>query len=207
MSRNLILISLLISFAVGIFAYTRKSADGFTVLLVPHNHIFQPKIMEFMDRQYHPNIKNIIILGTNHADAGPVILKSDDDYSIQNIVPVVKKMYPTANIMPYIFRPGHDLLQTLSFSEDIKKIYHPDNTVIIASVDFSHYTSLSQADVFDQETITALRNRDYNQLITWGPEHTDCPDCLIVSSNLGDSFSLTGREYLDGTSYIFGIFR
>lgn len=206
MSRSLILILLLISFVVGVLAHTRKSANGFTVLLVPHNTIFQPKIMEFIERQYHPNIINVIILGTNHADFGPPIQKSDDDYSVQNIVPIIKKIYPTAQIISYLFRPGHNLPQTLSFSEDIKTSYHPVNTHIIASVDFSHYTTRSQADIFDQETTVALIDKHYQQLITWGSEHTDCPDCLVVSSNLGAKFSLTSREYLDGTSYFFGLF-
>jgi len=197
MSRILTLISLLISFFGG---------NKYKVLLVPHNDIYQPKIMEFFDTNYQSNVKTIVILGTNHRDVGPPIFQSSDDYSIQNIIPVIKRIYPTAEIISYIIRPSHDIPKVLSFSSFLKKSYPPKNTLFIASVDFSHYTSRSQADTFDRETIDVIKKRDYNQLIEWGPEHTDCPDCLIISSDLNPTFTLTNKEYLEGTSYFFGIF-
>ena len=207
MSRILIPILLSISLIGGLLFFIKKPADNFFVFLVPHNDIYQSKILQLIDSNYRSNIKTIIVLGTNHRDIGPPVAQSGDDYSIQNIIPVINKIYPDAEVVSYIIRPGHDIQNNLSFSNSLKKGYDPRRTLIIASVDFSHYTSRSQADTFDQETIRAINQSDYNQLIAWGPEHTDCPDCIIISSILGPKFTLTDKEYSDGTSYFFGYFQ
>lgn len=175
--------------------------------MVPHNNIYQSKILEFFDTNYQPEIETVVILGTNHKDIGPPISQSDNDYSVQNIIPIVNKIYPKAKIVPYLLRPSRDIPRILSFSDSLKKNYDPNRSLIITSVDFSHYTFRPEADIFDQETVNAIKQRDYNQLINWGPEHTDCPDCLIISSDLNPNFTLINREYFEGTSYFFGYFR
>jgi len=196
----------LTSLKVGLFYFARPVKNRFKVLLVPHNDIYSSKIYQFISDHYNPDIKEIVVLGINHSDLGPVIISGDHDYSIQNIIPLVRQIYPDAQISPYIFRPSRDIPQLLSFSNQIKEKYGQDSLLIITSVDFSHYTSRSESDRFDRETINAIKNRDYNQLISWGPEHTDCPDCLIISSEFGNNFNLISSEYFEGTSYFFGIF-
>ena len=198
MSRILILLSLLTSYFGG---------DKYRILLVPHNRIYQSKVSEYLDRNYKPDTKTIIIFGTNHSDFGSPILESDGDYSVQNIIPVIRKYYPDTKIISYIFRPSRDIPGLLAFSNQIRKKYKSRNLLIIASVDFSHYTSRSEADVFDQETFQAIKKHDYNQLIGWGSEHTDCPDCLIISSIMNNKFTVASREYFEGTSYVFANFQ
>lgn len=97
-----------------------------------------------------------------------------------------------------------------------------ENTIILASVDFSHYLKSDEAEKKDQETIYALKNWNLGRIFTMNDDYLDSPASIGVlfkamekqgmrdftilnNTNAG---VLLGNKNIETTSYItllFGI--
>lgn len=147
----------------------------------------------------------------------------EQEHGITNILPFIKKFYPQARIVPIIIKDGlsnerGDLL--------VQKLLEslPENSLIVASLDFSHYRASAEADVFDKQTLNVIRNNDYNKVSTLNkggqPDNVDSAPTLRIMLELmsqkGSKFvtldhtsaaKLTGNlASKDNTSYIVGAF-
>lgn len=54
------------------------------------------------------------------------------------------------------------------------------NDIIVASVDFSHYLTQEKANQKDQETISLIKNKNYEKLLGLDHEHLDSPESVIT---------------------------
>lgn len=116
----------------------------------------------------------------------PIIINDqifNKEHSIQIHLPYIKQYLPEAKIIPIIIHPDVTRKQISDLVQIIQESL-TDNTAIIASVDFSHYENKQQADRYDLETIEVLQNYDYNKLYSFGPEHLDCKQAIMLSSEL-----------------------
>jgi len=98
--------------------------------------------------------------------------------------------------------------------------YVDKGAVVIASVDFSHYLSREKAEQKDQETIKAMKERDFDKLLSFGNDHLDSPASLVTlfftMERQGitefeilahtNSGILLGNDLIETTSYITLVF-
>ena len=77
------------------------------------------------------------------------------DHGITNLMPFIKKYFPEAKIIPFIISSNSTLKETGQFSDSLNSLT-PLKTIVIASVDFSHYLSSSAAKFHDIKSIRTL---------------------------------------------------
>ncbi len=87
----------------------------------------------------------------------------DKEHSIGSQVLVISKVFPGAKIAPIILRSNTTKDQAEALGEMLTSILDED-TVLIASVDFSHYLKTDQAVPMDQVSGDVVRNLDVSAL-------------------------------------------
>lgn len=117
----------------------------------------------------------------NLAADDPVVFKSE--YSIQIQLPVIYHYFPQVQIVPILFRSDATTEQVVNFAHSLRSFLTKD-TVVVASVDFSHYLTKTEASLNDEDSILALEQFDYSTLSHFGPEHLDSDQSLIFLSEL-----------------------
>ncbi len=84
----------------------------------------------------------------------------ENDHSITAPLPYIYAQFPDALYVPLILREPMTNYETDQLAKFLVTQTTTDDTLIIASIDFSHYLPKVTADLHDEETLTALANRD-----------------------------------------------
>lgn len=139
--------------------------------------------------------------------------KIEEEHSISSLVPYVAAYFPQATLVPIIVsaRPTEaELTDLAAYLSAIDSV----DTIVVASVDFSHHLYSNASRLHDARTITALTSFDYTSLLN---AEVDSPDSLYVllkyleskgaqnltvqSQNSAKIFNQYDSE--DVTSYVF----
>lgn len=120
------------------------------------------------------------------------------DHSVAGLMPFVARYLPDATVVPVLLkkRASEDMLAALTIA--LSDIATASDTVIIGSIDFSHYLPTTEADMRDEETLAALRGREHVTIAAMEPSHMDSPStwllvrALMDSSGIGD-FKVLGQ--------------
>lgn len=86
------------------------------------------------------------------------------EHSISGLVSFIKKSLPTAKIIPIIIKDGTPAADLDNLAQDISDNFDARQTLVLASVDFSHYQPLAVANFHDQKSIASIENFDFNEL-------------------------------------------
>jgi len=104
----------------------------------------------------------------------------EKDHSISALIPYVKYFMPDTTIVPLLMT-GTDRIETASgLGKKLGQIADERKALIIASVDFSHYLSLKEADKKDEVTKKALLRRDIQQIRAMDNDYMDSPISIIT---------------------------
>ncbi|HUT21863.1 MAG TPA: AmmeMemoRadiSam system protein B [Candidatus Bipolaricaulota bacterium] len=101
-----------------------------------------------------------------------------NEHGINYIVPLIKYYFPEAKVAALSLSSKHDLKQDLKLSNALSKYLDEANTVLIASIDFSHYLSTSSANQNDSKTLEAIKALDFDFLSTFNNDFFDSPAAL-----------------------------
>ncbi len=82
------------------------------------------------------------------------------EHAISTHAPFVKKYFPDARINPIILNWKMPIDEVERFADELNRIL-PANSLVIASVDFSHYLSWGPADFHDKSSERIIQNFDY----------------------------------------------
>ncbi len=102
------------------------------------------------------------------------------EHSINYLIPYIKYYFPNARIVPIILKSTFDLASAKNFGESLKP-YLDDQTLIVGSIDFSHYLPTDRARANDQITQKALENHDYKKLYSFNNDYIDSPPTAITT--------------------------
>ena len=158
--------------------------------------------------------------GIATVDEGPF----EREHGIYNLMPFIKNTIPNVKIVPIIIKDNiseenkNKLVEFLSGSL-------PENSLIVASLDFSHYLTSDQADINDAKTLEIIKNLDYNGVSNLNknnqPDNVDSKPALEMFLKLmalakADNFALLNNSnsakligdlnIRETTSYIVGYF-
>ena len=121
------------------------------------------------------------------------------EHSVGALVPLLKYYLPEAKVVPIILH--YDVkLQEVDSLLQILEPFLDEDTVVISSVDFSHYLTRSQAQGKDQETLIHMKNFDYSTLFRLGNDYLDSPASLAASFRLAEKEGITEFTVLDNTN-------
>jgi MEMO1 family protein len=153
------------------------------------------------------------------ADFAPEVIERE--HSIAGLVPAVAHFFPQATIVPIAVRarPSRPTLDRMAAG--LAGLAFDPGTVVIASVDFSHYRSPAEAERRNAESIAAIRSFAIGRVLGFGNEHMDSPATIalllkamrIVGATRFNLWADTNSSRLGGpstvpnvTSYVTGSF-
>jgi len=142
------------------------------------------------------------------------------EHSVAGIVPAIAYYLPDAEIVPLALRGDLDIGQVRALARALAPLLD-DGTIVVASVDFSHYQSAAEARARDAETLAAMEAMDSRAILSFGDEHLDSPPTIALLSEMmrllhrgeftlrqhANSGELTGLFRRPVTSYVTGYYR
>jgi len=127
--------------------------------------------------------------------------KNTDEHGLGEQFRFIKKTFPKADVYPIVVKPRKfiedtELISILSGYKFIGK------TLVLASVDFSHYIDEDFAKLHDKKSFYTLNNgkttSEYSAL------EVDCPSCLYIENTLAQQNNQYPKLFLrDSSSSIF----
>lgn len=101
------------------------------------------------------------------------------EHSIYNVIPYVDYYLPDAKIVSIILSGRVTKEQAESLGQYLAN-YLDDQTIIIGSIDFSHYLATPQAQVNDLVTGPALVNHNYQKIYSFNNDYLDSPATAVT---------------------------
>jgi len=135
------------------------SPDHFQSALINHSHSFitsdhKPDNEFFSGLAFNAALFNVLSKEIKITDNRSAIAY---DHGITNLLPFIEKYLPETKILPVLIPEKTTRIQIEQLVEAIDKNTSP-STVIIASVDFSHYLPRNAAEFHDKKSIRTLLN-------------------------------------------------
>lgn len=137
-----------------------------------------------------------------------------NEHGIGTHVPYLAELFPGTPIVPVMAKSTADLDDARSLELVLEQIL-PDDALVIASIDFSHYLPQDVTDAMDAETLAWIAGRRYTELERQQSDHFDTPFGLIAYLLWNDrngfasdlvwqetSHRLLGEPNAPGTSYL-----
>lgn len=142
------------------------------------------------------------------------------EHSMYAVLPVIHKYFPNAKVVTVILSTKHDKNRSKRLGEKIGSLLGPD-TLLVASIDFSHYLSSDIAPLKDEETLDLIEKRDYDAIERTLTDHFDSGPSLMTFLRAVDfggaatgelvyhtnSGLFAGEPIQSSTSYMTFIFR
>lgn len=119
-----------------------------------------------------------------------------NDHAVSGLIPFIKYYLPGAKVAPFLLS-GH---LTKNESEALAKALSDltdKNSVIVASLDFSHYLTAKKAEQKDEITLGAIKNFNYGQIFLFNNDHLDSPPSLAVLLMMMQSFGTVNLDVLN----------
>ena len=102
-----------------------------------------------------------------------------NEHAIGTHAPYIAEWFPGVPIVPVIAKSGADQDDARAFERQLEALLPPD-TLVIASIDFSHYLNQEDTAAMDAETMKLINNRDYDHIATLHSDHLDTPFAMIT---------------------------
>ena len=139
-----------------------KGATTKHIILFGPNHFFRGHAKVIAEKkilQLRQDDKLIdALLKQNLAELEPGIIQQD--HAITAPLPFIQKQFPQAKITPLLMREPMKQEETQLLANFFASQTKPQDTLLIASIDFSHYKPKVTADINDTQTMIALEKRD-----------------------------------------------
>ncbi|NQV12211.1 AmmeMemoRadiSam system protein B [Candidatus Uhrbacteria bacterium] len=119
-----------------------------------------------------------------------------DEHSVGTLIPYIAHYFPDAKVVPIVLSSKHDIFQ----SEKLGEALADKNTLIIASVDFSHYLPLNIANEHDLVTSRAIDARDSATIAQMNSDYLDSPPSLITLFSAMDALNANEQTLLQHTN-------
>lgn len=231
--RIVLFLSVLICFLEG----CTPSSTTFLGAVIPHHLYVDFLIDEFYQTIASPNIEQVILISPNHFGYGFSYIQKNDyadfEHGINNHLPYIAKYFPNAKILTITIKQDTPVNKLNELTADLTS-QNLKNTLIIASIDFTHNEYEKFGLQNDNRTIEWLTNispnfnyEDIQTLTTsLGPTENaiamDSPETFYVFAKLMEFknattfelFKRTSSTSLSGvddpdlyTSHIFGKFQ
>ena len=102
------------------------------------------------------------------------------EHGISGLTPFVKKYFPTAKFIPFIIKSNTTEKEITELTDFLTNNLDVENTLVLASVDFSHYQPVSVADFHDLRSVNAIQSFDSDGI---KKAEVDSPLSLLTLSN------------------------
>ncbi len=87
-----------------------------------------------------------------------------NEHSISGLTAFIKKSLPTVQFIPIIVKEDATAEELEALVALLQEVTDPERTLLLASVDFSHYMPLTVAELHDETSISALQTFNYERV-------------------------------------------
>ena len=102
-----------------------------------------------------------------------------EEHAIGTLTPYIAHTWPEAEIVPVALSSRLHMEEALVLGRELSA-FLDEETMLILSIDFSHYLPLSAANRHDEETREAMIGRDYGAIASMTSDHLDSAPGLIA---------------------------
>jgi len=114
----------------------------------------------------YPNIKvNNTLIEREHSNAA--------------LMHFVSYYFKNAKVVNIAITGTLDMNESLDFSDYLDTNILHENTLLIASIDFSHYLDYDRANTKDEETLKTIIKKDYSSIMEFDNDNVDSPQSLL----------------------------
>lgn len=106
-----------------------------------------------------------------------------NEHSVYTHTPYINAYFPNARVVPVLFRADASLTETQRLSTQLQALI-TEPTLVVASVDFSHYLSREEASTKDIESFDALQDFDYRTMSTFNADYMDSEQSIIFVAEM-----------------------
>lgn len=121
------------------------------------------------------------------------------EHSVGNLMPFVKYYLPEARVVPVVMHRNVGEKEVQGLLATLKPVLDR-RTVVVASVDFSHYLTAGQAEEKDRITLRCMKRFDYSVLFRMGNDHLDAPAALVCAMRRAEMEGARKLEVLGHTN-------
>lgn len=215
-------------------------------MIVPHHSVPVDKLNKMYATVSSDSVEHILLLSPDHfTTSNRPVLTSDLNWQGQfGEVVTDQELYESLSQLDFIFDDDQEIgfehgitthiplikryfknadLLVLAVSKQVSKTsldrliaMIPENTLLIASVDFSHYYDLERANAYDAITLEIINSGEYEQFFGMSDAYFDTPGVLYtifswmeknklkyqVYDQSNSAYYFT-RDLLETTSYFF----
>ncbi len=103
-----------------------------------------------------------------------------EEHSLGAVMPYIAHLMPQARVIPFAISQKITPQEQVDLADMIAQETNKARTVVILSMDFSHYLSDVDAEKMDRETLAAITDFSYNKILSYNSDHVDSPQGLAV---------------------------
>ncbi|MCT4543409.1 MAG: AmmeMemoRadiSam system protein B [Vallitalea sp.] len=182
-----------------------EQKDPDIVIIIGPNHPgtgprFQVGNFDFNTRSGVINSNSNIIY---NLAKNPIMYLSEKDvfekeHSVGLHMNYIRYYFPSAEVVPIIIGETRNLDGILEVAQDVVKEIKDKDILLIASIDFSHYLTLEQANEKDKLTREIINNSDVRQMIGLGNDHIDSPSSYGLLMEILNQMGITYKCKING---------
>ncbi len=102
------------------------------------------------------------------------------EHSNSVLIPFIKYYLPDARINTIALPTTLTIKESTDFGNFLAETLDSENTLLIASIDFSHYLSYKEASLHDVETFSSICDMDFEKISRYTNDNLDSPETLMV---------------------------
>ena len=102
------------------------------------------------------------------------------EHSVAGLIPAVAHFFPDATVIPIAVHARPSPFELDRMSATLAGFLEDPGTVLVVSVDFSHYRSAAESTERNAESIEAIAGFDTGRILGFGNEHMDSPATIAL---------------------------
>lgn len=119
------------------------------------------------------------------------------EHSTSSIIPFIKYYLKDVNVVTLVLTKQVKLEDIDNLVNELYANVNIDETLFVASVDFSHYLDLNNANKMDLISMEAIHNNDINKIMTFTNDNLDSPISIVSMLKMMDKAGITGKTVLN----------
>jgi MEMO1 family protein len=102
------------------------------------------------------------------------------EHSIAGLIPAVAHFFPDSTVIPIAVHARPSPFELDRMAARLSGLLEDPGTVVVSSVDFSHYRSAAESARRNAESIEAITSFDTGRVLGFGNEHMDSPATIAL---------------------------
>lgn len=124
-------------------------------------------------------------------------IKLSKEHSTSSIIPFIKFYLGDVNVITLVLTKQVKLDDVDTLVNVLYEKLNIEETLFIASVDFSHYLDLEQASKMDLISMDAIENNNIDKIMSFTNDNLDSPISIATMLKIMDKAGVTGQNVLN----------